>query len=86
MVPEQASVSMVRTAIRRAAHQLLDLPRILEDPIAVGLVPEATEQAILATADEHRASAARSEVRAPAEDPRRDQSGMAGRRVLRGAR
>ena len=55
MVPEQASVSMVRTAIRRAAHQLLDLPRIFEDPVAVGLVPEATEYAILATADEHRA-------------------------------
>jgi len=46
---------MVRTAIRRAAHQLLDLPRIFEDPVAVGLVPEATEQAILATEDEHRA-------------------------------
>jgi methyltransferase (TIGR00027 family) len=55
MVPEQASVSMVRIAIRRAAHQLLDLPRIFEDPVAVGLVPEATEQAILAAADEHRA-------------------------------
>jgi methyltransferase (TIGR00027 family) len=55
MVPEQASISMVRTAIRRAAHQLLDLPRILEDPVAVGLVPEATERAILAAAEEHRA-------------------------------
>jgi methyltransferase (TIGR00027 family) len=55
MFAEQASVSMVRTAIRRAAHQLLDRPRILEDPVAVGLVPEASEQAILAAIEEHRA-------------------------------
>jgi methyltransferase (TIGR00027 family) len=37
---------MVRTAVRRAAHQLLDRPLIFEDPVAVGLVPECTEQAI----------------------------------------
>jgi methyltransferase (TIGR00027 family) len=34
---------------------LLDEPRILEDPIAVGLVPEASEQAILDAAEDHRA-------------------------------
>jgi methyltransferase (TIGR00027 family) len=55
MLSGQASRSMVRTAMRRAAHQLLDAPRILEDPIAVGLVPEATEQAILDATDDHRA-------------------------------
>jgi methyltransferase (TIGR00027 family) len=55
MFPGQASQSMVRTAMRRAAHQLLDEPRILEDPIAVGLVPEASEQAILDAAEDHRA-------------------------------
>jgi methyltransferase (TIGR00027 family) len=48
----------LRTAMRRAAHQLLDEPRILEDPIAVGLVPEASEQAILDATDEHRAALA----------------------------
>src|ERR1700676_2088813 len=55
MLPGQASQTMVRTAIRRAAHQLLDRPRIFEDPIAVGLIPEASEQAILGAGDDHRA-------------------------------
>jgi methyltransferase (TIGR00027 family) len=55
MLPGQASQTMIRTAMRRAAHQLLDSPRIFDDPMAVGLVPEASEQAILATLDEHRA-------------------------------
>jgi methyltransferase (TIGR00027 family) len=55
MFPGQASRSMVRTAMRRAAHQLLDEPRIFEDPIAVGLVPEACERGILDAADEHHA-------------------------------
>ena len=55
MVPEQASISMVRTAMRRAAHQVFDRPRIFEDPVAVGLIPEASEKAILASVEEHRA-------------------------------
>jgi len=55
MLPGKASQSMVRTAIRRAAHQLLDRPRIFEDPIAVGLIPEASERAILCAGDDHRA-------------------------------
>jgi len=46
---------MVRTAIRRAAHQLLDSPRIFDDPLAVGLIPETSEQTILDTADDHLA-------------------------------
>jgi methyltransferase (TIGR00027 family) len=53
VLPGQASQSMVRTAIRRAAHQLLDRPRIFEDPIAVGFIPEASEQAILGAGDHH---------------------------------
>jgi methyltransferase (TIGR00027 family) len=32
--------------MRRAAHQILDRPLLFEDPIAVGLVPECSEQAI----------------------------------------
>jgi methyltransferase (TIGR00027 family) len=56
MLTGQPSQSMVRTAMRRAVHQLLDRPLIFEDPIAVGLVPEASKEAILAAADEHRAS------------------------------
>jgi methyltransferase (TIGR00027 family) len=37
---------MLRSAIRRAAHQLLDDPLIFNDPVVVGLVPEASEPAI----------------------------------------
>lgn len=48
MTPGQPSKTMLRTATLRAAHQLLDKPLILNDPIAVGLVPEASEQAMLA--------------------------------------
>jgi methyltransferase (TIGR00027 family) len=44
---------MLRTATLRAAHQLVDKPLILNDPIAVGLVPEASEQAMLAALDNH---------------------------------
>ena len=53
MLPGQPSRTMLRTATLRAAHQLLDKPLILNDPIAVGLVPEASEQAMLAALDDH---------------------------------
>ncbi len=53
MQPGQASRTLVRPAVRRAAHQLLDVPRILDDPVAVGLVPEASEPAVLAALDDH---------------------------------
>ncbi len=53
MFPGQPSQSMVRTAVQRAAHQILDRPLILEDPIAVGLVPECSEQAIGDNPDEY---------------------------------
>jgi methyltransferase (TIGR00027 family) len=49
------SESMICTAIRRAAHQLLDRPRIFDDPVAVGLIPEASEHAILSAVDAQRA-------------------------------
>jgi len=45
---------MLNAATLRAAHQLLDKPLIFHDPIAVGLVPKSSEQAVLATLDEHR--------------------------------
>src|SRR5262245_60676000 len=44
---------MLRTAVLRAAHQLLDNPPLLHDPIAVGLVSRSSEQAVLATLNEH---------------------------------
>jgi methyltransferase (TIGR00027 family) len=55
MLADQPSQSMICTAMRRAAHQLLDRPRIFEDPVAVGLIPEASEHAVLGTIDEQRA-------------------------------
>jgi methyltransferase (TIGR00027 family) len=55
VLADQPSRSMLRAATRRAAHQLLDRPCIFEDPIAVGLVPEASQHAILEAVDEHRA-------------------------------
>lgn len=38
MQKDQASRTALRVAIRRAAHQVLDRPRVLEDPIAVRLI------------------------------------------------
>jgi methyltransferase (TIGR00027 family) len=47
MIAGQPSQTMLQTALLRAAHQLLDVPRIFDDPIAVDLVPEASRDAIL---------------------------------------
>jgi methyltransferase (TIGR00027 family) len=58
MLQGQPSRSLLRPAIARAAHQLLDAPLILRDPLAVDLVPECSEQAIRAALEEHRASSA----------------------------
>jgi methyltransferase (TIGR00027 family) len=52
MLPGQPSRTMLRSAIRRAVHQLLDDPLILIDPIVVDLVPEASEPAIRDSLDE----------------------------------
>lgn len=47
----QASLTAIRVAVLRAAHQLLDgEPKILVDPIGIGLVPEASEAALRADA------------------------------------
>lgn len=50
----RASHSMVRTAVRRAAHQLLDVPVIFDDPVSIGLVDKSSERAILAAHDTYR--------------------------------
>src|SRR5262245_9258353 len=59
MRPGQPSKTILRPAIGRAAHQLLDTPCIFEDPVAVGLVPEATAEAILQADADHRALSSR---------------------------
>lgn len=48
MLPGQPSQTLLRTAIRRAQHQMLDRPLILHDPVVVDLVPEASEPGIVA--------------------------------------
>jgi methyltransferase (TIGR00027 family) len=51
MLHQEASRTTQRPALLRAAHQLLDdHPKILVDPIAVGLIPEASAEAIFADA------------------------------------
>ena len=42
------SQTAVGAAILRAAHQVLDDPKIVDDPVAVGLVPGSTREEILA--------------------------------------
>ncbi|HKS61540.1 MAG TPA: SAM-dependent methyltransferase [Xanthobacteraceae bacterium] len=54
MFAGQPSRTLLGPAILRAAHQLFDTPRIFDDPIAVGLVPEASEEAIRSRTDEHQ--------------------------------
>jgi methyltransferase (TIGR00027 family) len=56
VLSEQASRTIVRPALLRAAHQLLDDdPKVLVDPVAVGFVPELSKDAILAQAEALRA-------------------------------
>ena len=59
MLPGQPSQTLLRAAIRRAAHQSLDHPRIFEDPVVVGLVPEADDPTILETLDDPGAPSAK---------------------------
>jgi len=54
MLAGRPSRTLLPPAIRRAAHQLLDTPLILNDPIAVGLVPEADERSIQASLLDHQ--------------------------------
>jgi methyltransferase (TIGR00027 family) len=58
MLPGQPSRTLLVPTIARAAHQLLDTPLILNDPLAIDLVSEASREAILGAADDHRTAAA----------------------------
>jgi methyltransferase (TIGR00027 family) len=48
MLPGQPSQTLLRSAISRGHHQLLDWPLILNDPVVLALVPEAKQSNILA--------------------------------------
>ena len=54
MIAGRPSRTMLQTALLRAAHQLLDAPRIFDDPLAVDLVPEASREAILREEQKYR--------------------------------
>src|ERR1700687_5217949 len=44
-----------RAAIRRAAHQLLDQPRVLDDPLALRIIGSEAEEALRSNPKEHHA-------------------------------
>src|ERR1700675_701916 len=44
-----------RVAIRRAAHQLLDQPRVLDDPLALRIIGSEAEQELRSNPKEHHA-------------------------------
>src|SRR5262245_60292769 len=46
MKPEQPSATAYRVAMRRAAHQILDQPKVLDDPIALRIVGPRAEAEI----------------------------------------
>src|SRR5262245_3893816 len=48
MLPGQPSQTLLVSAIRRAQHQVLDVPVVLHDPVVLDLVPEAREPGVLA--------------------------------------
>lgn len=52
MIENRASRTAERVALRRAAHQLLDDPRVLDDPIALAMV--GADAAAALRADPHR--------------------------------
>lgn len=49
MLPNQPSRTLLRTAIRRATHQVLDTPTILHDPIVLKVLPEASDPEVIAS-------------------------------------
>jgi len=58
-VRDRPSLTAYRVALSRAAHQLLDEPRVLDDPLALAIVGPAAVAAIRAAPLRHRVSPAR---------------------------
>jgi len=59
MRESEPSRTALRVAARRAAHQLFDNPRVLDDPIALRIIGEDAAVRLAARADEHRGRIAR---------------------------
>jgi methyltransferase (TIGR00027 family) len=51
------SKTALRVAIRRAAHQILDKPRVLDDPLALRIIGSEAEEALRSNPKEHHAFA-----------------------------
>lgn len=54
------SATALRVAIRRAVHQLLDDPKVLDDPLAVRIIGSEAEERLKSEAREHQTRASRS--------------------------
>jgi methyltransferase (TIGR00027 family) len=59
MQDETPSRTALRVAIRRAAHQLFDTPRVFEDSLALRIIGADRAAALAASPDEHRGRLAR---------------------------
>jgi methyltransferase (TIGR00027 family) len=52
----RASRTAERVALRRAAHQLIDSPRVLDDPLALAILTPDDREALLADREKHNAN------------------------------
>ncbi|HML18683.1 MAG TPA: class I SAM-dependent methyltransferase [Bryobacteraceae bacterium] len=52
MIEDKASRTALRVAMRRAAHQILDDPKVLDDPIALPILPVEAERRLREGTDE----------------------------------
>ena len=46
MIEDKASRTALRVAMRRAAHQILDHPKVLDDPIAIRILPDEAQRRV----------------------------------------
>lgn len=46
MIEDKASRTALRVAMRRAAHQILDDPKVLDDPVAMRILPDEAQRRI----------------------------------------
>jgi methyltransferase (TIGR00027 family) len=60
MQDAQPSLTAMRVAMRRAAHQLFDAPRVLDDPIALAVIGEDAAAKLAAEPARHRGRISRS--------------------------
>jgi methyltransferase (TIGR00027 family) len=56
MEQDQPSLTAQRVAMSRAAHQILDTPRVFEDPIAIRIIGEQKASEISSASDPYRTS------------------------------